>query len=636
MMKFTKKLRLTTGTDLPDVDEDSTPELRPSTSSCEPVITTLRSEGNCAQTFIVNPYSVRRSSWDLLSLLLVLYDIVTIPLELFDPPATDFSKFMAWSTRLFWTSDMPLSFISGFVRNDGTIEMRPLEIVKRYLATWFLLDCTVVGVDWVEVVAAGGATGYAKVGKASRTFRIVRMIRLLRLLRMGEIFGLITERIYSEKVAIVVDIFKIMTIIIGLAHLIACIWYGISANEDSQFSWIRQFDSEHHRSLADFYGMSMHWSLSQFAGGMDEVTPENESERAFAIVMFVLGFVLASVFVGRLTSSMTQLNMIGNAQSQQLTILRRYLYQNGISRKLAVRVQRNAQHAILEEQRVMPELSVEMLSKVSDPLRVELHFEMYTPVLNWHPFFNAYTSECPQVMRKVCHSATAMLSISSGDVLFTTGEIPAHPQMYFICSGMFHYLMRGHQPIEVNVNEWISEAALWTQWMHIGDLRARNETRLCRLDSRVFGDIVSQFDHADFDPKVYAVEFVNNLNSCMAEVSDLSPDMSFFEDDAIMEALSSSKPQQEGGSINAHSDSMALSQAKSLFGRGFTMGHGLAVRRSYHSGNTLRDLIMQCLCFRPAAARTSRRTSAIKRRITSIKSERDSAWIQKGSLDSSA
>merc|ERR1711959_606813 len=110
----------------------------------------------------------------------------------------------------------------------------------------------------------------------------------------------------------------------------------------------------------------------------------------------MFAFVMASIFVSSITSSMTQLNIIGSHRSQQLSILRRYLHQNKISHKLAMRVQRNAQFAISEQQRTLPENQVRLFSLVSEPLRVEMHFEMYAPVFASHPFFFDYIEECPQ------------------------------------------------------------------------------------------------------------------------------------------------------------------------------------------------------------------------------------------------
>merc|ERR1712137_889532 len=97
---------------------------------------------------------------------------------------------------------------------------------------------------------------------------------------------------------------------------------------------------------------------------------------------------LATIIVSRLTSSMTRLYILSNTQAQQLAALRRYLGENGISSRLAVRVQRNAQHAIMEMQRFMPEEKVDLLALVSEPLRMELHFELLCPVFGVHPFFS--------------------------------------------------------------------------------------------------------------------------------------------------------------------------------------------------------------------------------------------------------
>merc|ERR1740121_1582686 len=51
-------------------------------------------------------------------------------------------------------------------------------------------------------------------------------------------------------------------------------------------------------------------------------------------------------------------------------------------------------------------------------------------------------------------------------------------------------------------------------WMHKGVLKATSEGRLCTLSAKVFQDIIVQFDHShsDFDPKDYAIAYVERLN----------------------------------------------------------------------------------------------------------------------------
>ena len=48
-----------------------------------------------------------------------------------------------------------------------------------------------------------------------------------------------------------------------------------------------------------------------------------------------------------------------------IQIYRRYMTQYKISKTLALRVQRNAQHALTEAQRTLPESAVELIAMVS-------------------------------------------------------------------------------------------------------------------------------------------------------------------------------------------------------------------------------------------------------------------------------
>jgi hypothetical protein len=294
----------------------------------------------------------------------------------------------------------------------------------------------------------------------------------------------------------------------------ACFWYGIGS--DKEDSWMYE-ERVSDMDLAHRYLISLHWSLAQFSGGMDEFRARNGKERCYAVSMCLLAFMMAAICISDLTSSMTRLHILSSHQSRQLAILRRYLQQNGISDKLSLRMQRNALHAISEQQRLMAEHHVELLTTVSEPLRVELHFEMYSPVLEVHPFFFDYIKECPQVMCRVCHQAMSTLLVSHGDIIFTVGEIPVNPQMYIVCNGIMEYVPAAGAVTEVSSEQWLSEGALWTHWMHRGVLKGTTDGRLCVLDAKLFAGIVSMFDDQAVDPKDYAVHYVDQLNEAEKE-----------------------------------------------------------------------------------------------------------------------
>lgn len=425
---------------------------------------------------------------------------------------------------------MPMTCITGFVKRNGDVEMRLSKIMINYARSWFGLDFVVVGVDWTELILndPGSGLSIARFGKFGRAFRLIRMIRLLRLLRMREVLDSLSERIQSESTVIGVSIAKTITVISFLAHLMACSWANvglISAGE----SWLAATGYEY-QPFEMVYFVALHWSLSQFTGGMDEVTPamSNLSERVYAVVAWFIAFILAAAFLSSLTSSMTQLYIIASADQHKLSSLRRYLSQMEISNGLAARVQRNAQHALREQLRLVSEQSVELLMCISESLRVELHFEMYGPMLSVHPFFRLYTEDCPQIMRKVCHKCVKVHIVSAGDVIFNTGELPSRPQMYLILSGKCRYVADFGISHSLGQGDWVAEAVLWTKWMHRGNFTVTADGKMCIVDAQHFHEIISTFQHRDYNPKFYALEFVKRLNGA----EDLS-DLLFCEEDRV-------------------------------------------------------------------------------------------------------
>jgi len=295
--------------------------------------------------------------------------------------------------------------------------------MRTYLRTWFILDAVIVGSDWLEIIWGVSGQGYARFGRASRAVRIIRMVRLLRMFRLWKTVAGLSEHLQSETSSIMAHIGKICVGIVGWSHLTGCVWYGIGAaiaDEDpTNISWLTEYDVRE-RSLGYRYLTSLHWSLSQFTGGMDEVTPESSLERVYAIVMFLTAFVIAAWFSSVLTSSLTRLHMLASGQAQGINVLRKYLMQNGISKKLTMRVQRNAQLGISSKH--IPEQQVELMMLVSTPLKVELHYEMHCPVLCSHPCFAKYQQDYSHIMRQLCHTACSCEQALLGDIIFSAGE----------------------------------------------------------------------------------------------------------------------------------------------------------------------------------------------------------------------
>jgi len=298
--------------------------------------------------------------------------------------------------------------------------------------------------------------------------------------------------------------------------LVACTWWALGCRTGVDTTWVARSPVDPAR-LESKYLVSLHWSLLQLVGGTEELAPTNLAERLFALTMFFLAYIVTAVVVSVLASRLTHHEILGGRLTRQLADLHQYLSQNGVPADVAFRVQRSAERALNGINGELNQDTVELLSVVSEPLRAEMHFAMYTGVLSWHPFFADCIAEAPHMMRRICHYAMATMLLCSGDVLFSFGEEPANPKMYFIQKGTLTYIRHGTDTM-IQEPSWVAEAVLWTCWKHQGTLMAASDAKVATLDAKAFLDIarhscLGAWHHA-VDPRCYAAEFVEALNGC--------------------------------------------------------------------------------------------------------------------------
>eukprot|EP00930_Biecheleria_cincta_P056969 TRINITY_DN4298_c0_g2_i1.p1 TRINITY_DN4298_c0_g2~~TRINITY_DN4298_c0_g2_i1.p1 ORF type:complete len:824 (+),score=173.04 TRINITY_DN4298_c0_g2_i1:63-2534(+) len=471
--------------------------------------------------YILNPDSNMRISWDLASVFMVVYDAIMIPMTPFELEGEAFPQFMDWVTRIFWTMDIGWSCCTGLVLADGSVEYRMNVILKRYAKTWLALDVFIVSSDYTTLFFTAEGTSLIELG---RVFRIARVVRLLRLVRMQEIIANITERIQSDTILLALQILKHFVVALYISHVIACCWWGIGSlskdNPQVSQAWVEAYATT---GTTRKYLVSLHWAISQLSGGMDEVTPMNTLERFYAVVVAISAFMVAVVMLSTLTSSLTQQYIIGGSGARQMANLKKYLKQNYCPKNLTKRVCRNAKHAISGD---LTADAVELLNVISEPLKIEMHYEMYSRILYRHPFFlELLAGPHHQLCRWVCHRAMSILLLALGDVVFSRGEEPSEPKMYFVASGSLEYLDGYGETTMIVERQWLAEAALWTNWRHRGTLTAQSDVKMALLDSQLFQDICKRHFRKAKDAalyiKQYAESFIEELNLESNNATDL-------------------------------------------------------------------------------------------------------------------
>lgn len=476
--------------------------------------------------FMIHPNSLSHIIWNFTGLIFILYDCLMVPLEVFEPRENHFTSCVAWATRIFWTANIPVSFLTGYVRPTGSVEMSPSKCSKRYFATWFPPDIFVVACDWMEVLAVMALAEISGVSSSLRTvrvFRMLRAVRVFRLIKAQYISDFVSENIRSERLLLLATIVRIMFIMLAFTHLITCSYWGIGIWHKGGVTWIVA-QGMRERTMEVQYMTCFHWALSTLTGGT-LISPQNFWELTFTVVILFATFVVGASFVSSITTAMTRMQILSNEDSRKISVLKRYLSDHNISQQLKIRVQRNAQHALTQHQKNMPENQVELLKMISEPLRVELHFEVHATTLMIHPFFLCYNDVNSMGLRKVAHVAVEPFNISSGDVLFTENEEPQVPRMFFVLNGRLMYEQEWGKTQVVDGGAWMCEGCLWTNWVHCGTLRALSESQMLCLDAKKFQDAFKSFQQSHGNQ--YGTAFVDWLNagdrSSLSDIGDLSP-----------------------------------------------------------------------------------------------------------------
>merc|ERR1719387_638806 len=78
----------------------------------------------------ISPTSNRKFIWDMMGLVLIAYDFITIPMQVFPLGESTFTLTMGYITTVFWTFDMFMSCIAGYY-DEGIVISDHRRIIKH-------------------------------------------------------------------------------------------------------------------------------------------------------------------------------------------------------------------------------------------------------------------------------------------------------------------------------------------------------------------------------------------------------------------------------------------------------------------------------------------------------------------------
>jgi len=470
------------------------------------------------QRLVTHPSSKMHMVWAVVTLLLICYDCIVVPLSVFGLQEV---TWMLWIIKSWWTMDIVHSFFVGYYSN-GVVELRPRHVAMHYLKTWFVVDLAIVVSDWLLLVLSFNSqfVFLFKMG------RVARMVRSLHFSQLDQALARIQDLVPGHGLDIFIRVSKMMFTILGANHFVACGWYYVgiwNGSEEDANTWIRAAELET-ASPAMLYFTSLHWAFAHMVLGEIDVFPKQVSERIYSIVILNIGLVVFSSFVSALSELMSRA-ALEQAESKRRDVeVQKYLEGHRVSALLTVQIDRYRKDSRRRQLRMqVPKADIEGLQLLPEGLAMKLSHEVFRRTMNSHVFFYIVESCHESAAVQFAHSVMQEQTITPGKDIFEKGEVAE--SAFITIRGTVRYTSDDFQEDVSEEYTWVSELALWLGgWKRRGQLETRTSVEMHVLGIQAFKEFARELPQIGRAACNFA-ESAAHLKVPFSELNDLQGGM---------------------------------------------------------------------------------------------------------------
>ncbi|CAK69994.1 unnamed protein product (macronuclear) [Paramecium tetraurelia] len=310
------------------------------------------------QPYTFSPDGSMKMLWDLLCLLLVIYEMITIPLLIsFEIELSQ--AFSRVSTAMF-VFDILLNFNTG-VYLEGKLNMERKEIFKDYISFWF----------WIDFIST---FPYDIIMDESllKFLRFVKVLKLVRLAKLKKIIDKFDEVLSMRPgVAAIVNFCKLFFFVLFFAHILGCIFHYLAQQEPSDDSWLGDI------YFADWsirYVNSLYWGIATMTTvGYGDISPQTPQERFIGIVLLLIacgGFAFTMNSIG---FALQEIDGQNKLKKEKINGINRFMKKAGISNQLQNRIRRYIEFVMESKSLVLQDLTNQVQIELANDLRKQVN-----------------------------------------------------------------------------------------------------------------------------------------------------------------------------------------------------------------------------------------------------------------------
>ncbi|EQC38596.1 hypothetical protein SDRG_04299 [Saprolegnia diclina VS20] len=415
--------------------------------------------------YLINPSGRFRIQWDVLSVVLIIYNGFYIPLSLAFgrdsayPIITQLDQ-AQWAFSLLYLADVIVNFFSAY-ETRGKIEMRWPVIIFNYLRTWFLVDSLAAFPFDIVLSPSEASTGMFQI---LRLLKLFRMLSFMRILHRLEYVLLIRSNVSS--------LLKFCLLVFLTSHWFSCFFYYISY--DNPTGWVSNQKLQNDTLYAKYVN-AFYWSIMTMTTvGYGDVCAGNTQERAFAIFAMVIGAWIFAYGITNVVATVANLNPSDTCFQRKMDVVNAYMDRRDLPMMLRSEIREFLLNARLSTDSKLKNES-KILGELSALLRSKIALAINDSVLNKMPFFEGadhnFLMELALSMKMVCFPPHE-------DVIIE-GEIGE--EMFFIFRGAVEVLQSAQQICVLGEQQYFGEMAI----LNANCLRTATVRTLCFSELRM-------------------------------------------------------------------------------------------------------------------------------------------------------
>jgi len=477
---------------------------------------------------VLHPNCSKVFAFDIFICFVLLHDICMTPfLFAWRVDPRDMLLLTAYIATVIWSIDATLGFFIAYFK-DGELEMTQPKVAWYYFCHRFPIDLTLLMVDLLNLmVDTMQQFGMGEVSwLQGQTVRILKLTRLLKLARAARVLRVL-DRMWVQGsdlpqsgIKFVASlVVKILIVVVISNHVLACLWFwqGAYGPSDTQQRWLEEVNLESAAPSYQYF-TSYHWAVGQMTLGSSDVNPVNSYERFLNIIFLLYGLMFGSTTIPYVSAAIVGYIMAKRDVTNQLVVCRRFLRQYECPHKLAAQVVQQVSKRLSEEI-PLTEQDVTALNLLAPTLRSQVLHSTRIPHLRTHTLFMIWGEIEIRTLHALSSTAVFHQFMAREDDLFYPGQ--SCDRAWFVVGGAMKYSLSGHssrmldeEVAVVNAGTWVCEAALWSQWLTVGNMGADDQAcHLVAIDANLMLQVLQEES-----PTVLhlTLQYAKNYHACIA------------------------------------------------------------------------------------------------------------------------